>query len=257
MKHWYQKPHKSIEGFVERILVLVDFPVSGSFALPLYANGMPNLLFKTKKGLIGNKSAGNITLFGQTTSPENWVVEENFTLIAYFFKPYALGALFGVAAEELTDQPIDLELWKPTKVSELKDQLLNAEATGDRLKLLNEFILELIKNHKKSCQVLKYSADQLMSDPKPDALPHIRDELEISTRTFQRRFKKHVGITPNQFRRICQFHSGFQQLRSRQFQKLSDIAFQHGYTDQSHYIRTFREFTNITPKEYLQLGTAE
>src|SRR5699024_381101 len=209
------------------------------------------------RSLIGNRSVGNLTLFGQTTSPEDWAVEENFTLIAYFFKPYALSVLFSISAQELTDHPIDLTLWKPAKVSELQEQLLNAETTDNRLKLLNKFILKLIKNHKRSCQVIKYSADQLSSSPIPDSLPNIRCELEISTRTFQRKFKKHVGITPNQYRRICQFHSAFQQLQSGQFQKLSDIAYQHGYAEQSHYIRTFREFTNITPKEYLQLGEAE
>lgn len=257
MEYWYQKPHKSIEKYVKHILVLDDFPVSGSFALPLYANGMPNLLFKTEKGLIGNKSAGNLTLIGQTISPENWAVEESFTLIAYFFKPYALGALFGIAAGELTDQPIDLTSWNPAKVSDLQEQLLNAGTTGKRLKLLDKFILKLIKNHKKDCKVIKYLTDHIRHCPKPDALPTVRDELEMSTRTFQRRFKKQVGVTPNQYRRICQFHSAFRQLRSRQFQKLSDIAYRHGYADQSHYIRAFREFTNITPKEYLQFGVAE
>lgn len=257
MRLYYQEPDKSIQGFVERILVLEDFPVAGSFALPLYANGMPNLLFKTKKGLIGNNNTGNLTLFGQTTCPENWVVEEDFTLIAYFFKPYAIGPLFGIAAKELTDHPIDLSLWKSAIAYELQERLLNAETTENRLKLLNKFIFELIKNHKKSCQAVKYSAHQLMTCPEPDALPNIRNELEISTRTFQRRFKKHVGVSANQFRRICQFYSGFRQLQSGRFQKLSDIAFQHGYADQSHYIRLFREFTNITPKEYLKLGAAE
>jgi len=42
----------------------------------------------------------------------------------------------------------------------------------------------------------------------------------------------------------------------RQFQNLSDIAYDNDYADQSHYIRAFKEFTNITPKEYLHLGIA-
>jgi AraC-like DNA-binding protein len=255
MKYWYQ-PHKSIKEYVKRILVLKNFTVSDSFALPLYANGLPNLLFKTQKGCIGNKTKGNLTLFGQTITPENWVVEESFTLIAYFFEPYALGPLFDIPARELTDHPIDLTSWRPTKISELTERLLDTDATRKKLKLLNKFILNLIKNSNADCQAIKYSADQLRFCPIPDALPSIRDKLNMSTRTFQRRFKKQVGITPNQYRRVCQFDSAFWQLRSREFQKLSDIAYQYGYSDQSHYNRAFREFTNITPKEYLQLGVS-
>ncbi|HEX6428081.1 MAG TPA: AraC family transcriptional regulator, partial [Niastella sp.] len=60
-----------------------------------------------------------------------------------------------------------------------------------------------------------------------------------------------------QFRRIWQFNNAFQQLNNRQFNKLTDIAFANGYADQSHYIRAFKEFTGITPKEYLKFGQAE
>jgi AraC-like DNA-binding protein len=68
-------------------------------------------------------------------------------------------------------------------------------------------------------------------------------------------FERNIGVAPNLYRRICQFNSAFTQLNIRNHQKLSDIAFQNGYADQSHYIRSFKEFTNITPKEYLQFAS--
>jgi AraC-like DNA-binding protein len=67
-------------------------------------------------------------------------------------------------------------------------------------------------------------------------------------------FEKTIGVPPNQYRRICQFNAGFRQLQRRKFNKLSDIAFENAYADQSHYIRSFREFTGITPKDYLNFG---
>ena len=77
----------------------------------------------------------------------------------------------------------------------------------------------------------------------------------MSERTFQRLFESNVGISPKMFSRICQFHSAFQQLDEGRFTKLSDIAYQNGYADQSHMIRTFKEFTNVSPKEYLHLSS--
>jgi AraC-like DNA-binding protein len=68
-------------------------------------------------------------------------------------------------------------------------------------------------------------------------------------------FEKNIGIAPNLYRRICQFNSAFQQLNNRKYCKLSDIAFENGYADQSHYIRAFKEFTNLTPKDYLNFGS--
>lgn len=78
-------------------------------------------------------------------------------------------------------------------------------------------------------------------------------ELFVTERTFQRLFEKSVGLSPNQFRKINQFNKAFQQLNRRQFSSFADIAFENGYADQSHYIRTFKEFTGLTPKEYLDL----
>jgi AraC-like DNA-binding protein len=79
-------------------------------------------------------------------------------------------------------------------------------------------------------------------------------QLNLTERTFQRIFKKYVGITANEYRRICQFQMAFYQLKARQFDKLTDVVYDNGYFDQSHYTRSFKEFTNTTPNEYLQSG---
>ena len=84
-------------------------------------------------------------------------------------------------------------------------------------------------------------------------LSEIQKDICVTERTLQRIFEKNIGVSPNQFRKIHQFNRAFRQLNNRQFQNLSDIAYDNDYADQSHYIRAFREFTNITPKEYLHL----
>jgi AraC-like DNA-binding protein len=41
-------------------------------------------------------------------------------------------------------------------------------------------------------------------------------------------------------------------LNTGQFKNLTEMAFTNGYSDQSHYIRAFKEFALITPTEYLR-----
>jgi AraC-like DNA-binding protein len=84
----------------------------------------------------------------------------------------------------------------------------------------------------------------------------VQKELRISERTFRRLFDLHVGISPKMFSRICQFDSAFQQLNTDQFSKLSDVAYENGYADQSHLIRSFKEFTTFSPSEYLKKRNA-
>lgn len=246
------KPNESVAGYVERILVIDDHQISSPFALPLFANGTPTLLFISKKGTIKGSPTNHLLLFGQTISPELLTFTDNFTLIAYFFKPFALLSLFGVAAYELTDKIIDLNLISPQVTTELQEKLLNAGSTNAMLIMIDSYIAKLSLNQRYDHGIIKYVTDKIVTSPQKEVLLQLQKEMNITERTLQRTFEKNVGITPSLYRRICQFNSAFQELNStRHSQKLTDLAFQHGYADQSHFIRTFKEFTNLTPSEYL------
>jgi AraC-like DNA-binding protein len=251
MKVYNPIPGNKISDFVHSILVIENLKVINPFVLPLYANGSPTLLFQTAKGQIKGNS-NNLTLFGQTVFPETLTIKENFTLIAYFFKPFSLFSLFGVSAQELTDNPINLNLLEPSKALALQEKLLNANSKDEMLKLIDNYIFSLMTKVKAGIELIKFAANKIIEDPCKESLQNVQRELYLTERTFQRMFEKNIGISPNQFRRICQFNSAFQQLQKRKFNNLTDIVFDKGYADQSHYIRTFKEFTNITPTDYLK-----
>ncbi|UOQ68039.1 helix-turn-helix domain-containing protein [Hymenobacter volaticus] len=78
----------------------------------------------------------------------------------------------------------------------------------------------------------------------------MQESLHMSERSFQRKFKQHVGIPPKLFSRICRFQVSLNQLRNHQYHKLSDVAFENDYADQSHYIRSFQEFAGCSPYQY-------
>jgi|SRR5882724_3432584 len=248
-------PNDNIAEYVERILVIEDHQITSPFSLPLFANGTPTLVFNSVRGTIKKSRGSNLTLFGQTVLPETLTFTEDFTLIAYFFKPYTLGALFGITALELTDKPIDLNLLMPKNTTRLQEKLLNAGSTANTIALLDKYIAGLIAISKMDCPKIRYAATKIANDTSAEVLPWVQKELYVTQRTFQRMFEKQIGISPNLYRRIRQFNSAFQQLNNRNFHKLSDIAFSNGYADQSHYIRSFKEFTNLTPNEYLNFGS--
>ena len=257
MKARHLLPSAGIASYVDRILVIEENQLTTPFILPLYANGVPTILFKSVKGKIGKQDADHLTLFGQTVLPEFLNLNDNFTLIAYFFKPYSLPTLFGVAAHELTDKPIDMNLLFHERSARLQERLVNTSGTENMIALLDKYILNLINRCKSNCPLIQYAATAIANDPSKESLHAIQKELYITERTFQRLFEKHIGVAPNLYRRICQFNSAFVQLNKRNHYKLSDIAFQNGYADQSHYIRSFKEFTNITPTGYLNYGSEE
>lgn len=248
MKVTYPTPPKIVSDFVQGILVLEINQSANLFELPLFANGTPTLLFQTKKGQLSSGS-NYLTLFGQTVCPDKLSVEGEFTLIAYFLKPYSLPSLFATAANELTDNPIDFNLLSLN--SSLQDRLLNARTINEMLSLIDDFLSGLIAKVRVDQSVIKYAADKIGYNTDKNILVHIQNELCLTERTFQRMFERNIGVSPNQFRRISQFSKSFQQLNNQNFKKLSDISLDNGYADQNHYIRSFKEFTNITPTNYL------
>lgn len=247
------KPPDKVSAFVQDILIIENVKVAAPFTLPLFANGKPTLLFQTAKGQIQDAS-NHLTLFGQTLFPDTLTVEDNFTLIAYFFKPYVLPALFGIKANELTDNPINLNLLSPAIAHSLQEQLLHSKSTGEMLALIDNYIHQLTTKIRCDIKILQYATSKISANPAKDILVETQRELCLTERTFQRLFEKNIGISPNQYRRIVQFDAAFQQLSSRRFRQLSDIAFDNNYADQSHFIRTFKEFTNLLPKQYLKYG---
>jgi AraC-like DNA-binding protein len=243
-----------ISGYVKGILVIENYQSKKPFVLPLFANGTPTLVFQTAKAQVKNQS-NYLTLFGQTVSPEQLFIDEQFTLIAYFLVPHSLSTLFGILANELTDNPIDLNL--VLHKSGLQEQLLNAKSLNQKISLIDDYLTTLIRKAKVDVDRNKYAIEKIFQNPFGNILTQVQNELSITERTFQRWFDTNVGISPNQFRRISQFNKAFQQLNNRQYKTLSDVAFTNGYSDQSHYIRAFKEFTSITPTEYLEIKNSQ
>src|SRR5262249_31367340 len=137
----------------------------------------------------------------------------------------------------------------------LQEQLLNAASTDAMIVLLNEYLFNLVKKVKVNTPLIKYATNKIVQDPHPKILKEVQDELWVTERTFQRMFQQQVGVSPNQFRRICQFNNAFQQLNRQRSESLAEITFRNGYADQSHFIRAFKEFTQLTPTDYLNYNT--
>jgi AraC-like DNA-binding protein len=250
MNYHYHKTDPKLADYVRTVLVF-DNDIDSS-DLPLFTNGMPALLYKACPNPSGTNN--RITLFGQSVPVKEWTTENNETTIAFFFKPFALGTIFKLSAQDLKAKPIELNLWNAQKTMALNVQLYYSKSTQEKIEILTHFILSQIEVNQRDCEIVCYATDTLMQNSDADILSKLKQELNLTERTFQRIFKKYVGVTANEYRRICQHYFAFSQLKGGHFEKQTEVAYTNGYFDQSHFTRSFKEFTNITPTEYLQSG---
>jgi AraC-like DNA-binding protein len=253
MKYWYQKPHTDLAEYVRTVLIVEGFSEANPAKVPLFTRGMPAFVCRVERNSVGNGSA-QLKLFGQSAPDECWIASETTTIVGYFFKPFSLSCVFDVPASTLKQDPLDLSIWNPHKSNALRTQLLYATTTSAKIEVLDHLLrLELHRNER-NCAIIARATDQIMQNSSPEILSETLKSMGLTERTFQRVFKKYVGITPNHYRRICQFQLSFSQLRAREFNALADVAYDNGFADQSHFIRSFKEFTETTPKDYLKSG---
>jgi AraC-like DNA-binding protein len=79
--------------------------------------------------------------------------------------------------------------------------------------------------------------------------------VNLSQRHFIHVFSNEVGLTPKLFSRIQRFNRVVRSAAFSDDVDWLDMAMSFGYFDQAHLIHDFREFSGLTPTEYLGLRT--
>jgi AraC-like DNA-binding protein len=221
-------------------------------ALP---DGCPGLMFhRADNGAFcnnNNKKLPGILLYGQSISPARLSTTGKLSTVGICFYPHALKSVFGMDAHELTGSCIDLTLLQNNKERRLHEKLWEADTLEEQVNLLTAYLLHFIQNKgNQNDAVTQYALSEIVHRKGSISLKELQTKLQLSERTFERRFKQAVGISPKLFARICRFQETLNMLRKNKFDKLSDIAYENGYADQSHFIRSFKEFAGVSPFEY-------
>ena len=155
--------------------------------------------------------------------------------------------MFGFDASELTDSCVDLTLL----VNNLKEQLLNASSLKNQIEIFSTHLdCQIKKSSYRIDHATEYALSQIVQAKGNLTLRDLQRKLKLSERGFQRRFNQHVGISPKLFSRVCRFQAALRQLKNNNYANLSDVAFDNGYADQSHFIRSFKEFAGFSPNQF-------
>lgn len=218
------------------------------------ADGCPGLIFQhQEKGILfqNDKQLPGTILYGQATRHAALRINGMFNTIGIFFYPHALKSIFGLNADELTDTCIDLDLMANEQGCRLSEQLSNLTSSQAQIDTLCSYLLAQINKHDQYAdKAMQHVLERIKKANGNITVKELREELQLSERSFERKFKQHIGITPKLFTRISRFQASMDLLRQSDYNKLSDIAFENDYADQSHFIRAFKEFAGISPFQF-------
>jgi AraC-like DNA-binding protein len=246
---------KKLRHYVEGIFTFENQEGDKQTLLPFYADGYPGIIFQQAVNGVflnpKNKRLSEFFLYGQTLEPIELSISGPFQLIVFQLHPFAARTLIGIDPKRLKDDCFDLTLLAKVNVDEITTQLKATTDFSVQKEIISSFLLTLIQYSTIHPDQRVQLAIKLILDSKGKvSLKDLRENLHVTERTLERQFVKEVGVSPKQFMKIIQFNSSLNQLSDEEYTKLSDIAYQNKYADQSHFIRMFKEFTGKTPSEF-------
>lgn len=130
--------------------------------------------------------------------------------------------------------------------------LKNTGTMEERVQLLSEFILSMTKKSDEAVVPL-FESLAYFDDPKLEPVKAIAQDLNLSERTIQLRFKKYIGFAPKEMLRFKRFKLVLNHLidNSKTHMEWMEIIYQYGYHDQSHLIKDFQHYLGTTPKKFV------
>jgi len=214
----------------------------------LIADGEPGIIYQDIPGSVsinGFSELPSLMIYGQKTRWATTIANPPYNNIGIVLKPYALKMLFGINAAELTDSALPLS--EIVDCKELGVQL----ASGSLSTQLNALVQFLYNLKTKPTLSLNRTKEALLLYDQGHELQAIQRDLKVSERTLERNFKEELGVPPMLYKRIHRFNKAMNLLHQMHFENLTSLAYHIGYADQSHFIRDFKAFAGVTPREYL------
>ena len=173
-------------------------------------------------------------------------VKGKYQALGVLFHPVGIYETYGLSVAELKTS--DELLFG--KQEELYSSLEAQEATHKKIEVMNSFLAR--NSVQKPCPSIVIGFLKAVSHIAGDPLEikKIAGQLNFSSKHLISTFHDVVGITPKKYLRLLQLNAALRTMLAQPSKKLTEIALEHDFYDQSHFIRAFKSFSGITPRAF-------
>jgi len=190
-------------------------------------------------------------LYGQTIKPIELEMKGSFILVIFQLYPFVLKSFFNIIPQSINDNCYYLDDAMGADIKAYTNQLLSYKNVEQKVNAMADLLLLYFEKKKQNLDFkIKQAIEIIIHTKGQENISLIAARLKLNIRTFERRFLNATGLPPKQFAKIIQFQASLEQLTVEDFTKLTDIVYQNGFSDQSHFIRVFKAFTGKTPKAF-------
>jgi AraC-like DNA-binding protein len=169
----------------------------------------------------------------------------------YFgFKPYSVVGMKNMKAgfRELKNNTVDFgHVFDDISII---DRIALAPNLNERIKLFQNYAMSNLVNEKYIPDFIEYCTILIYLSGGNIGLEEIERETGYSERYCREKFKEIYGVSIKHYSRIVRFQNALRMITKGELEGISDIVYEAGYFDQSHFINEFKRFTLTSPAKF-------
>ncbi len=191
-------------------------------------------------------------VLGQTIAPFYIEPTGYVNTFAIRFYPYGFGNFVDIPIKNLANKETPIEfLFGEKTANELEQKIIQATNSIERMEIIENFLLDKLNDKNTIDNIVKTTIDALLATNGSASISTILKEDLSKRRQLERKFIRQIGVSPKQLGKVIRLQTALKMLLNKKSEKLTDIAYESEYFDQAHFIKDFKEFTGINPKEFL------
>ncbi len=169
------------------------------------------------------------------------------------FRPEGARAFLNIPMQLFRNDNISVDDLEDKPLRQLGRQLCTESNDLRCIQMIENFFLKRLENFDTYNLRRILPAIRTINHDNQISISDLPDSACLSQKQFNRVFTDYIGATPKEFHRIIRFQRALFILQNHPDMQLTHLAYDAGYYDQSHLIKDFRQFTGMTPGEFLNL----
>lgn len=189
-------------------------------------------------------------VIGQLTQPLEIKPTGKTGIFSVRFHPEGFLPFATIPIKEMENKAVSLETLFGNDGQEIEQQIIKAETTQQRIEAVEQFLTNRVTDSKTRDRIVTSIVETILTANGHLPIDELTKQRGINRRQLERKFSAAIGLSPKQLSKTIRLQATLKLLLNKQFTSLTALAYQGEYYDQAHFIKDFKEFTGLTPKEF-------
>lgn len=180
-----------------------------------------------------------------------WKVAPGSVMFGIRLKPESLIKLFRFPVSSLINVIGDAESLLDPWIKSMGEEICGHTNPAPMVAIAEKYLQKRLSAVTDNELRFETACRLLRSHPKDLTIEGLSEQLSIGRRQLERIFKDQMGTSPKTYQRIVRFTHAYRDILQNENPAWTDLTYNHGFADQSHFIRDFKEFAGELPSEFI------